>query len=129
LGPEVSRRGSAPAAEKVMQAGPPLAIIVEDVEAILTSGEVISEKVGVKLENADISLGQACKVVVTKDETTVVDGAGKVEQISGGSTRSATRSPRSARPDSSCQGGVGPTPTMESPSGTPCAAERPRRRM
>jgi hypothetical protein len=59
-----------------MQAGPPL--------AILTGGEVISEKVGVKLENADISLlGQACKVVVTKDETTVVDGAGKVEQISG----------------------------------------------
>jgi hypothetical protein len=44
---------------------------------------VISEKVGVKLENADISLGQACKVVVTEDETTVVDGAGKVEQISG----------------------------------------------
>src|SRR5436853_4527694 len=52
--------------------------------AILTGGEVISEKVGLKLENADISLlGQARKVVVTKDETTIVDGAGKVEQISG----------------------------------------------
>jgi chaperonin GroEL len=52
--------------------------------AILTGGEVISEKVGLKLENADISLlGQARKVVVTKDETTIVDGAGKVDQISG----------------------------------------------
>ncbi len=52
--------------------------------AILTGGEVISEKVGLKLENADLSLlGQARKVVVTKDETTIVDGAGNAEQISG----------------------------------------------
>src|SRR6478609_7475335 len=52
--------------------------------AILTGGEVISEKVGLKLDNADISLlGSARKVVVTKDETTIVDGAGNVEQISG----------------------------------------------
>jgi chaperonin GroEL len=52
--------------------------------AILTGGEVISEKVGLKLENADISLlGSARKVVVTKDETTIVDGAGNVDQISG----------------------------------------------
>ena len=46
--------------------------------AILTGGEVISEKVGLKLENADLSLlGSARKVVVTKDETTIVDGAGR----------------------------------------------------
>jgi len=52
--------------------------------AILTGGEVISEEVGLKLENADLSLlGRARKVVVTKDETTVVEGAGDPEQIQG----------------------------------------------
>ncbi len=52
--------------------------------AILTGGEVISEEVGLKLENADISLlGTARKVVVTKDETTIVDGGGSEEQITG----------------------------------------------
>ena len=52
--------------------------------AILTGGEVISEEVGLKLENADLSLlGRARKVVVTKDETTIVEGAGEPEQIQG----------------------------------------------
>ena len=52
--------------------------------AILTGGQVISEDVGLKLENADISLlGKARKVVVTKDETTIVEGAGDAEQIAG----------------------------------------------
>jgi chaperonin GroEL len=52
--------------------------------AILTGGEVISEEVGLKLENADLSLlGTARKVVVTKDETTIVDGAGDADQIAG----------------------------------------------
>src|SRR5690606_38686475 len=52
--------------------------------AILTGGQVISEDVGLKLENADISLlGQARKVVVTKDETTIVEGAGDADQIQG----------------------------------------------
>ncbi|KHL18946.1 chaperonin GroEL [Mumia flava] len=52
--------------------------------AILTGGEVISEEVGLKLENADLSLlGTARKVVVTKDETTIVDGAGSDDQIAG----------------------------------------------
>ncbi|MCE3550559.1 chaperonin GroEL [Pseudonocardia sp. RS11V-5] len=51
---------------------------------ILTGGEVISEKVGLKLDNADLSLlGTARKVVVTKDETTIVDGAGDADQIAG----------------------------------------------
>jgi chaperonin GroEL len=51
---------------------------------ILTGGEVISEKVGLKLDTADLSLlGRARKVVVTKDETTIVDGAGDADQIAG----------------------------------------------
>src|SRR5690625_5076533 len=52
--------------------------------AILTGGQVISETVGLKLENADLSLlGQARKVVITKDETTIVEGAGDADQIAG----------------------------------------------
>ncbi|MBV9010993.1 MAG: chaperonin GroEL [Pseudonocardiales bacterium] len=52
--------------------------------AILTGGEVISEEVGLKLENTDLSLlGRARKIVVTKDETTIVEGAGDAEQIQG----------------------------------------------
>jgi len=57
--------------------------ILQDI-AILTGGQVISEDVGLKLENADISLlGRARKVVVTKDETTIVEGSGDAEQIQG----------------------------------------------
>ncbi|ALG05979.1 chaperonin GroEL [Kibdelosporangium phytohabitans] len=52
--------------------------------ATLTGGQVISEDVGLKLDNADITLlGKARKVVVTKDETTIVEGAGDAEQIQG----------------------------------------------
>jgi len=52
--------------------------------AILTGGQVISETVGLTLENVTLEmLGQARKVVVTKDETTIVDGAGDAEQIAG----------------------------------------------
>jgi chaperonin GroEL len=52
--------------------------------AILTGAEVISEEVGLKLENVDLSLlGRARKVVITKDETTIVEGAGDAEQIQG----------------------------------------------
>ncbi|MBB1020382.1 chaperonin GroEL [Dietzia sp. E1] len=52
--------------------------------AILTGGQVISEEVGLSLETADISmLGKARKVVVTKDETTIVEGAGDQGQIEG----------------------------------------------
>jgi chaperonin GroEL len=52
--------------------------------AILTGGTVISEEVGLKLDAADLSLlGTARKVVITKDETTIVDGGGDAEQIQG----------------------------------------------
>jgi chaperonin GroEL len=52
--------------------------------AILTGGEVISEEVGLKLENADLTLlGTARKVVTTKDETTIVEGGGSADQIAG----------------------------------------------
>jgi chaperonin GroEL len=52
--------------------------------AILTGGQVISEEVGLKLENATLDLlGKARKAVITKDETTIVDGAGEADQIQG----------------------------------------------
>jgi chaperonin GroEL len=52
--------------------------------AILTGGQVIAEEVGLKLENATLDLlGKARKVVVTKDETTIVEGAGDAEEIAG----------------------------------------------
>jgi chaperonin GroEL len=52
--------------------------------AILTGGEVISEEVGLKLENATLDLlGRARKVVTTKDETTIVEGSGDTDQIAG----------------------------------------------
>jgi chaperonin GroEL len=52
--------------------------------AVLTGGEVVSEDIGLKLETATLDLlGRARKVVVTKDETTIVEGAGDQDQIAG----------------------------------------------
>jgi chaperonin GroEL len=52
--------------------------------AILTGGEVISEDLGLKLENATLdTLGTAKKIVIDKDNTTIVDGAGDQDRISG----------------------------------------------
>ena len=57
--------------------------MLEDI-AILTGGEVITEELGLKLENTQLSqLGRARRVVVTKDTTTIVDGAGDGEAIKG----------------------------------------------
>ena len=57
--------------------------MLEDI-AILTGGEVITEELGLKLENTQLNqLGRARKVVITKDETTIVDGAGEIERITG----------------------------------------------
>src|SRR5664279_3896617 len=57
--------------------------MLEDI-AILTGGEVITEELGLKLENTEVSqLGRARRVVVGKDETTIVDGAGDATAIKG----------------------------------------------
>jgi chaperonin GroEL len=57
--------------------------MLEDI-AILTGGEVITEEMGLKLENTQISqLGRARRVVVAKDNTTIIDGAGDSEAIKG----------------------------------------------
>jgi len=57
--------------------------MLEDI-AILTAGEVITEEMGLKLENTQLSqLGRARRVVVAKDTTTIVDGAGDAEAIKG----------------------------------------------
>jgi chaperonin GroEL len=57
--------------------------MLEDI-AILTGGEVITEEMGLKLENTKVSqLGHGRKVVITKDTTTIIDGAGKPDAIKG----------------------------------------------
>jgi chaperonin GroEL len=57
--------------------------MLEDI-AILTGGEVITEEMGLKLENTQLSqLGRARRVVVAKDTTTIVDGAGESDAIRG----------------------------------------------
>jgi chaperonin GroEL len=57
--------------------------MLEDI-AILTGGRVISEEAGFKLENATVSdLGRAKKITIDKDNTTIVEGAGKSEDIKG----------------------------------------------
>src|ERR687886_166889 len=57
--------------------------MLEDI-AILTGGEVITEEMGLKLENTQLSqLGHARRVVVSKDTTTIIDGAGEKAQIEG----------------------------------------------
>jgi chaperonin GroEL len=57
--------------------------MLEDI-GILTGGEVITEEMGLKLENTQLTqLGQARRVVVSKDTTTIIDGAGEGEEIKG----------------------------------------------
>jgi chaperonin GroEL len=57
--------------------------MLEDI-AILTGGEVISEEMGLKLANAQVSqLGRARRIVISKDATTIIDGAGEPEEIKG----------------------------------------------
>src|SRR5215218_33693 len=52
--------------------------------AVLTGGQVVSETVGITLDNAELDmLGRARRLVVTKDETTIVDGGGDAEQVAG----------------------------------------------
>jgi chaperonin GroEL (HSP60 family) len=63
--------------------------------AVLTGGQVVSEDLGLKLENVTIEqLGTAKRVVVDKDTTTIIGGAGDRKQIDGVSIKSAARSRR-----------------------------------
>ncbi|MFC4536300.1 chaperonin GroEL, partial [Sphaerisporangium dianthi] len=116
-----SNKDLLPILDKIVQAGRPILVIAEDVEAealttlilnklkgllrtvavkapgfgdrrkamladiaTLTGGQVISEDLGLRLENTTLDLlGRAKRVVVTKDETTIVDGYGDSEQIAG----------------------------------------------
>jgi chaperonin GroEL len=56
--------------------------MLEDM-AVLTGGQVVSEEIGLKLDSVGLEvLGQARRVVVTKDTTTIVDGGGEAEQVS-----------------------------------------------
>lgn len=57
--------------------------MLEDI-AILTGGQVISEEIGLKLENTTMDmLGRARRVVITKDETTIIEGAGGEDKVAG----------------------------------------------
>jgi chaperonin GroEL len=61
--------------------------MLEDI-AVLIKGQVVSEDLGIKLENVSLDmLGQAKKLIITKDETTIVDGAGKKKEIEGRCTQ------------------------------------------
>src|SRR5918912_1471723 len=72
-----------PAAVKAPGLGDRRKAMLQDI-AILTGGQVISEEVGLKLENAVINdLGRAKRIVVDKDNTTIIDGNGAEEQIQG----------------------------------------------
>ena len=52
--------------------------------AILTGGQVVAEEVGLKLDGVTLDLlGQARKVVITKDNTTIIEGAGKKSDVAG----------------------------------------------
>jgi chaperonin GroEL len=81
--------------------------MLEDI-AILTGGQVISEDLGIKLENVTLDmLGHARKVRIEKENTTIVDGAGDKKDIAGRCARSSSRS-RTRRPTTivkSCRSG------------------------
>ena len=77
------RGGMKVAAVKAPGFGDRRKAMLEDL-AVLTSGQVVSEDLGIKLENVTMDmLGSAKKVIITKEETTVVEGAGKKKEIEG----------------------------------------------
>src|SRR5919201_956395 len=83
LGVNKGRGTSRSAAVKAPGFGDRRKAMLQDI-AILTGGQVISEEVGLKLENATLDLlGQARKIVVTKDDTTIVEGQGNTDDIKG----------------------------------------------
>src|SRR5690606_35894201 len=77
------RGGLKIAAVKAPGSGDRRKAMLEDI-AILTNGQMISEDLGIKLENVTLGmLGQAKRVTIDKDNTTIVDGSGDAEAIKG----------------------------------------------
>ena len=77
------RGGMKVAAVKAPGFGDRRKAMLEDI-AILTGGQVVSEDLGIKLENVTVDmLGKAKKISMTKEETTIVEGAGKKGDITG----------------------------------------------
>ena len=100
--------------------------MLEDM-AILTGGEVVSEEVGLKLELVGLdTLGTARRVVVTKDTTTIVDGAGETERHPGPGPPAPR--PRSRRPIPTGTGRSCRSGWPSCPAGSACSgwARRPR---
>ena len=95
--------------------------------AILTGGQVVSEEVGLKLENADLDLlGKARKVVVTKDDTTIVeDQEDRVRRSRAGSPRSRRRS-RSPTPTTTGRSSRSVSPSSPAASPSSRRARPPR---
>ena len=84
--------------------------------AILTGGQVIAEEVGLKLDSADMSLlGSARKVVVTKDDTTIVEGAGSTADVEGRVAQIKTGIARSSRSGSPSWPAVSPSSRWAQP--------------
>ena len=102
--------------------------MLEDI-AILTGGEVITEEMGLKLENTEVTqLGRARKVVVTKDNTTIIDGAGDSRRRSrAASSRSRARS-RPPTPTSTVRSSRSVSPSWPAASPSSRSARPPRSR-
>src|SRR5579864_4242839 len=72
-----------PILEAIAKTGKPFLLLAEDI-GILTGGKVIAEELGIKLESITLQdLGRAKRIVVDKDNTTIIDGAGKKADIEG----------------------------------------------
>src|SRR5438046_3122069 len=80
---QISQVAAISAADKAPGCGERRKAMLQDI-AILTGGQVITEEVGLKLENVTLDMmGKARKITVTKDETTIVEGAGDEADIKG----------------------------------------------
>ena len=102
--------------------------MLEDI-AILTGGEVITEEMGLKLENTQISqLGRARRVVVAKDNTTIVDGAGETRRHQGPHQPDQGARSRTPTPTSIARSCRSASPSSPAVSPSSRSARPPRRR-
>ena len=96
--------------------------------AVLTGGQVISEEIGLKLDTTTVDLlGSARRVIVTKDDTTIVDGGGTEAESRAASPRSSARSttPTPTGTGKSCKN-AWPSWPAASPSSRSARPPRPR---